>query len=308
MDSTQINNGSSGAGALHGAESFAKLLEQYERSGYREGEIARGRVIKIEKDYAMIDIGYKSEGLIQLSEFMDLEGKISINIGDEVYVYVESVENDDGAVVLSKEKADTLKIWDLVSNAHEQGSLIEGIVTARVKGGLTVDIGVKAFLPGSQIDLRPVRNLDKYIGQKFSFKVIKYNRKRGNIVLSRRALLEKEREELKKSTLSRLEEGLVVEGVIKNITDYGCFVDLGGIDGLLHTTDMSWGRVKNPDDLFRVGDVVRVKVLKFDQKSEKVSLGVKQLTEDPWSLADRKYRAGDRIKGKIVSFADYGAF
>ena len=215
-----------------------------------------------------------------------------------------------GLVVLSKEKADRMKVWDEISAACERDELIEGTISARVKGGLSVTIrgGVKAFLPGSQVDLRPIRNLDKFIGQTFKFKVIKFNKKRGNIVLSRRVLLEKERDELKEKTLENLKEGKIVEGIVKNITEYGAFVDLGGIDGLLHITDMSWGRVNHPSEVFKVGDEVRVKVLKFNAETERVSLGLKQITEDPWSRAAEKYPPGTVVRGKVVSLTDYGAF
>jgi small subunit ribosomal protein S1 len=223
-------------------------------------------------------------------------------------VLVESRENDTGMVVLSKEKADKMRIWDEISAACERDELVEGIIVGRVKGGLSVDIGVKAFLPGSQVDIRPVRNLDKLIGEKFKFKVIKFNKKRGNIVLSRRVLLEKEREELKKETLKNLKEGAILKGVVKNLTDYGAFIDLGGIDGLLHVTDMSWGRIGHPSEMFEVGQEVRVVVLKFDPASERVSLGLKQIQEDPWHRADEKYPVGTRVKGKVVSLTDYGAF
>src|SRR5262245_8008863 len=239
---------------------FGALFEQslVERGKFKEGEIVSGSVIAITKDSVLIDIGYKSEGTIPVSEFVDASGQPKVAVGDRVDVLLEHSENDDGLVILSKEKADRLKVWDEISAACERDEIIEGTITARVKGGLSVAIrgGVKAFLPGSQVDLRPIRNLDKLIGQAFQFKVIKFNKKRGNIVLSRRVLLERERDELKHKTLQNLEEGMVVTGVIKNITEYGAFVDLGGIDGLLHITDMSWGRVNHPSEVFNVGDEV----------------------------------------------------
>jgi small subunit ribosomal protein S1 len=258
----------------------------------------------------IVDIGYKSEGVIPASEFIDTTGKVNVQPGDVVDVLVEAKENDQGLVALSKEKADKLKVWDEISAACERDELIEGTITARVKGGLQVSIrgGVKAFLPGSQVDLRPVRNLDKLIGQTFEFKVIKFNKKRGNIVLSRRVLLEKERNELKAQTLQRLEEGMVVTGTIKNITEYGAFVDLGGIDGLLHITDMSWGRVNHPSEVFKIGDEVTVKVLRYNPETERVSLGLKQTQEDPWEQAKERYPVGMRLSGKVVSITDYGAF
>ncbi|MEZ4266976.1 MAG: 30S ribosomal protein S1 [Myxococcota bacterium] len=288
---------------------FEQLLEEYEAAhSPKEGEIVKGVVIEISKDYVTVDIGYKSEGQIPVEEFADPHGNIPIKVGDTIDVYLEESENEHGQIVLSKEKADKLKIWDEINEAVERDELVNGTITGRVKGGLTVDIGVKAFLPGSQVDLRPVRNLEKYIGEAFDFKVIKFNKKRGNIVLSRRALLEKERAALKYQTLEKLEVGLVMTGVVKNITDYGCFVDLGGIDGLLHITDMSWGRINHPSEMFEVGDEVEVMVLKFDPESERVSLGLKQITEDPWAQVTTKYRIGDRVNGKVVSLTEYGAF
>jgi small subunit ribosomal protein S1 len=290
-------------------DDFETLLQEYEaKSTAKEGEIVQGVVIDITKDYVTVDIGYKSEGQIPIEEFTTHEGVLTIAPGDRVDVYLESQENEHGQIELSKEKADKLKIWEEINGAVERDELVEGIITGRVKGGLTVDIGVKAFLPGSQVDLRPVRNLEKYINEKFAFKVIKFNKRRGNIVLSRRALLEKEREELKTKTLENLEVGLTMPGIVKNITEYGCFVDLGGIDGLLHITDMSWGRVNHPSEMFEVGDEVEVMVLKFDPKTERVSLGLKQVSEDPWLHVMDRYRIGDRIKGKVVSLTDYGAF
>jgi small subunit ribosomal protein S1 len=231
-------------------------------------------------------------------------------VGDRVDVYIESRENDDGLVTLSKEKADKMKVWDEISNACEADELIEGTISQRVKGGLSVTIrgGVKAFLPGSQVDLRPIRNLDKLIGQTYKFKVIKFNKKRGNIVLSRRVLLERERDEMKAKTLETLTEGMTVKGTIKNITEYGAFVDLGGIDGLLHITDMSWGRVNHPSEVFQVGDEVLVKVLKYNADTERVSLGLKQTQEDPWNHAEEAYPAGKKVRGKVMSITDYGAF
>lgn len=289
--------------------SFEKLIEEYLQSeAIREGEIYSGKVLEIGKDFVTVDIGYKSEGQIARDEFVGPDGDIAITVGDSIDVYLERRENESGLVELSKEKADKLKIWDQISEACERDDLVEGIITGRVKGGLTVDIGVKAFLPGSQVDLRPVRNLDKFLGESFKFKVIKFNKKRGNIVLSRRALLEKEREDLKRQTLDKLKVGMIVEGIVKNITEYGCFVDLGGIDGLLHITDMSWGRVNHPSEMFEVGDEIKVKVLKFDSDTERVSLGLKQISEDPWITVDRKYQTGQRVQGKVVSMAEYGAF
>jgi small subunit ribosomal protein S1 len=298
-------------GPTAGSESFAALFEEsLKGEEVKEGDIVRGTVIAVAKDFAIIDIGYKSEGQVPLDEFRGADGNVTVKAGDEVDVLLEDRENEAGMIVLSKEKADRLKVWDEISAACERDELIEGTISQRVKGGLSVTIrgGVKAFLPGSQVDLRPVRNLDSFIGENFQFKVIKFNKKRGNIVLSRRVLLEKERAALKESTLERLKEGQIVEGIVKNLTEYGAFIDLGGIDGLLHITDMSWGRVNHPGELFAVGDHVRVKVLKFNAETERVSLGLKQITEDPWSKVAERYVPGTVVRGKVVSLKDYGAF
>jgi small subunit ribosomal protein S1 len=295
-----------------GADSFASLFEASITAGDfgNEGEIVQGTVVAVQRDNVVIDIGGKSEGIIAVSEFADATGQITVKAGDKIDVYIESRENDDGLVTLSKEKADKMKVWDEISSACERDELIEGTISQRVKGGLSVTIrgGVKAFLPGSQVDLRPIRNLDKLIGQTYQFKVIKFNKKRGNIVLSRRVLLEKERDQIKSKTLETLEENKVVKGVIKNITEYGAFVDLGGIDGLLHITDMSWGRVNHPSEVFQVGDEVTVKVLKYNPETERVSLGLKQTQEDPWSHAEEAYPPGKKVRGKVMSITDYGAF
>jgi len=288
-------------------ESFAELFGNSARS-FKEGEIARGTVLSIDDDFVQIDIGFKSEGLIASWEFMTEEGKITIAVGDQVEVLVEEVENEDGQLVLSKEKAERLKIWDEISKAYDDEEPVEGTIVARVKGGLSVDIGVKAFLPGSQVDLRPVRNLEALLGEKAHFKIIKFNKRRGNIVLSRRALLETERKRMREATLETLAEGQILDGVIKNLTDHCVFSDLGGIDGLLHITDMSWGRINHPGELFAVGDEIKVKVLKFDEESERVSLGLKQIQPDPWIDAGMRYPIGMRIQGKVVSLTDYGAF
>jgi small subunit ribosomal protein S1 len=294
-------------------EDFAAMFEQSikDRGGeavLQEGEIVKGTIVQLTKDYAVIDVGYKSEGQVPIAEFTNAKGEVTIKVGDPVDVLLEARENDSGMVVLSKEKADKMRIWDEISAACERDEIVKGTIVGRVKGGLSVDIGVKAFLPGSQVDIRPVRNLDQYIAKEFEFKVIKFNKKRGNIVLSRRVLLEKQREELKKETLKKLKEGAVLTGVVKNLTDYGAFIDLGGIDGLLHITDMSWGHIRHPSECFNVGDEVRVVVLKFDPATERVSLGLKQIQEDPWHRADEKYPVGSRVKGKVVSVIDYGAF
>lgn len=298
---TEINNPASAE------TSFAELFTSTPQT-VKEGEIARGKVLAIDDDYVTVDVGFKSEGQVQAWEFMDDDGTIQVAVGDTVEVLVEDAEDMDGRVVLSKEKAERLKVWDEISNAYESDQPVEGTIIARVKGGLSVDIGVKAFLPGSQVDLRPVRNLDGMMGERAKFKIIKFNKRRGNIVLSRRALLETERKRLREGTLSTLEAGQILDGVIKNLTDYGAFIDLGGIDGLLHITDMSWGRINHPSELFNVGDEIKVKVLKFDSESERVSLGLKQIQPDPWVDAALRYPLGKRLSGKVVSLTDYGAF
>lgn len=287
-------------------ESFADLLEAYEQSGpdVSRGEVVQGTILQVTSDSVMVDIGYKSEGLISVDEFKDENGEVTVKTGDVVDVLVEGTETESGLLSLSKEKADRKKIW----NTLEEGAVVDGKIVSRIKGGLSVDIGVNAFLPGSQVDLRPVRNLDKLVGETFGFKIIKLNKRRGNIVLSRRVLLEEERESKRAETLEFLEEGKIMEGVVKNLTDYGAFIDLGGIDGLLHITDMSWGRVNHPSDILNVGDTINVKILKFDTEKERVSLGLKQVTPDPWLEVEEKYPVGEKVKGKVVSLTDYGAF
>ena len=290
-----------------GTPRFAELFEQSLKQ-VKEGELVRGTVLSVDMDNVQLDIGFKSEGMIPTWEFMDEDGTLLVKVGDIVDVLVEDAEDEEGHIVLSKEKADRLKIWDDISNAFEADEAVEGVIVSRVKGGLAVDIGVKAFLPGSQVDLRPVRNLETLLGQKLQFKIIKFNKRRGNIVLSRRALLEKERKRMRETTLQTLQVGQIIDGVIKNLTDYGAFIDLGGIDGLLHVTDMSWGRVNHPSEIFQVGDELKVKVLKFDAETERVSLGLKQLQPDPWMDAGMRYSIGKRLQGKVVSLTDYGAF
>ena len=287
--------------------SFADLFGETS-ANLKEGEVVKGKVLAIDSDYIQVDVGFKSEGMIASWEFMDDDGTILCKVGDDVDVLIEEAEDDEGRIVLSKEKAERLKVWDDISQAYDDDRAVEGTIVSRVKGGLSVDIGVKAFLPGSQVDLRPVRNLEGLLGEKMDFKIIKFNKRRGNIVLSRRALLETERRKLRDQTLGTLEEGQIVDGVIKNLTDYGAFIDLGGIDGLLHITDMSWGRISHPNELFGVGDEIKVKVLKFDSESERVSLGLKQIQPDPWVDAGMRYPLGVRIQGKVVSLTDYGAF
>lgn len=290
------------------ATEFSELLDSEETRDFTEGEVYDGRVINIGPDYTMVDIGYKQEGLVSTREFLNYDGTLKINEGDTIEVYLDKLESSMGNLVLSKDKAEILKAWDKISEACESGTPLEGTVVAKVKGGLSVDIGVKAFLPGSQIDLRPTRYLDKYIGKRMEFKVIKFNKKRGNIVLSRRAILQEERNKMRGEILEQMQEGMIVKGVVKNITDYGAFIDLGGIDGLLHITDMSWGRVKHPSNILNMGDEIEVKILKFDKDKERVSLGLKQVQPNPWEEAPANYTAGKKVGGEIVSVKDYGIF
>src|SRR6266436_6530811 len=275
-------------------------------SDVEEGEVVRGRVVEVRDSEILVDIGYKSEGTIPIEEFRHA-GSLP-KVGEEIEVYLESKEDNEGLIVLSKDKADKIKVWDQISKAHDSGTPVEGRVAEVVKGGLAVDVGVRAFLPGSQVDLRPVKNLAAMVGQTIRAKVIKLNRRRGNVVLSRRAVLEEEREEKKKHTLEVLSEGMVLTGTVKNITDYGAFIDLGGIDGLLHVTDMSWGRVGHPSEIFQVGDQVEVVVLHFDRDTGRVSLGYKQKSSDPWERVEKTYAAGTKTRGKVVSLTNYGAF
>src|SRR5512137_270162 len=289
---------------------YAKLLDFYDSSfrNIAEGEVVKGTVLKVTDSEVIVDVGYKSEGIIGVQEFLDENGQVTVQPGDIVDVLLERTEDRDGYVVLSREKAEKMKIWDEIEKAYADRKVVIGRVIERIKGGLAVDIGVRAFLPGSQVDVRPVRNLDALKNQELRMRVIKVNKKRGNIVLSRKVLLEEENAEKKKFTLATLAEGKVLRGVVKNITDYGAFIDLGGIDGLLHITDMSWGRVGHPSEIFKIGDRIKVKVLNFDPEKERISLGLKQLETYPWEGVDEKYKVGDRIKGKVVSITDYGAF
>jgi small subunit ribosomal protein S1 len=273
-----------------------------------EGEVVLGRVVAVGADSVLVDVGYKSEGEVPIHEFRSPSGEVDVRVGDEIHVLLERGETRSGLLQLSKEKADVLRAWDEISDACERNEILEGTVVGVVKGGLSVDIGVKAFLPGSQIDVRPVKNLDQFVGKQFKFKVIKFNKKRGNIVLSRRAVMELERDTLKTSTLKQIKVGAVVRGMVKNITDYGAFVDLGGVDGLLHITDMSWGRIKHPSEVVQVGTEINVRVLKYDTEKERVSLGLKQTQPDPWMEVPSKYSVGQRVRGKVVSVTDYGAF
>ena len=288
---------------------FGDLIKDEQTKVFTEGEVFKGNVVRVTDDFVTVDIGYKQEGLVFAKEFKSYDGTLKVKEGDVIDVYLEKLESNLGNLVLSRDKAEILKAWDRISDACEQGSPVEGTVIAKVKGGLSVDIGVKAFLPGSQIDIRPTRNLDKFIGKTMNFKVIKFNKKRGNIVLSRRAILiEEERDQLRGETLGQIREGMIVKGIVKNITDYGAFIDLGGVDGLLHITDMSWGRVKHPNTLLTVGDEIEVKILKFDNEKERVSLGLKQVQPNPWEEASSKYVAGTKVSGEVVSIKDYGIF
>ena len=289
---------------------FGAILDQYEQeqAQFQEGSVVRGTVVNVNDRGVVIDFGFKSEGLVPLEEFME-NGEVTVKRGDEVEVLIKSMESQEGQPVLSRADAVRMRAWDDLEKAYREGTSVKGKVIERVKGGLRVDVdGVAAFLPGSQVDSRPVRNLDSLKNQEIEAKVIKLNRKRSNVVLSRKAILDEQNESKKGDTLDHLEEGIIVEGQIKNLTDYGAFVDLGGIDGLLHVTDMSWGRLQNPGDLFRVGENVQVKVLKFDKDRERVSLGYKQLLPDPWESVEERFIPGTRVRGRVASVTDYGAF
>lgn len=274
----------------------------------KPGQLVTGTVTDIGRDYVIVDIGFKSEGHIPISQFTDREGKLKVKLGDRVEVLMLSSENEMGEIVLSRDRAEQLKVWNDLEEAFGAEKPISGCVVQKVKGGLQVDVGVPAFLPGSQVDIRPQRNLDKFVGETMEFKILKFSRERGNIVLSRHVVLEAERKALKRDTINQLAEGVVMEGIVKNVTDYGAFIDLGGIDGLLHITDMSWGRVNHPAELLSVGQTVPVVVLKYDEENERVSLGMKQLHENPWEKVEANYSPGSKIKGKVVSLTDYGAF
>ncbi len=289
-------------------EQRAEMFGHYEESlrSLGEGEIVRGTVLAVDDKEVLVDVGFKSEGVIALSEFPDPS---VIQVGTVIDVFLEKMENQDGLIVLSKQRADFVRVWDKVKEAHDNGEVVEGRMVRKIKGGVVVDLyGVEAFLPGSQIALRQVQNIDGLLGQTVQVKIIKLNKRRRNIVVSRRAVLEQERDRMKSTILKDLAKDQIREGVVKNITDFGAFVDLGGIDGLLHITDMSWGRVGHPSELAKIGDKVRVKVLNFDPEKERISLGLKQLEAYPWEGVDEKYKVGDRIKGRVVSITDYGAF
>lgn len=310
----QPRNADTAASAAEGSEgtetSFEELARLYEESlqTFKEGEIVRGTVLAVGEKDVLIDVGLKSEGLVSIDEFKQHGGEVTVAVGDEVDVLLEKAEDAEGHIQLSRQKAERMMVWNDLEVAYREGSVVRGRVIERIKGGLTVDVGVRAFLPGSLVDIKPVKNLESLKGEDLEFKVISLDRRRNNVVVSRKAVLEKEYEHKKKETLEKLEEGALMPGVVKNITDYGVFVDLGGIDGLLHITDISWGRVNHPSEHFGVGDEVEVVVLKFDPETERVSLGYKQRTEDPWGLVDKKYPLGSRVRGQVVSLVDYGAF
>jgi small subunit ribosomal protein S1 len=290
-------------------ESFEQLLEEsLSARKVQTDEVAQGRIIQITADYVIVDVGCKSEGQIPIEEFKDADGNMTVKVGDKVDVFIEGWENETGMMPLSKDKADRMRVWDTVSKVYDDDGLIEGKIVSKIKGGLAVDVGLKAFLPGSQIDLHPVRDLDRLIGQTLQFKILKLSKKRGNIVLSRRAILEKERESLRAETLKNIEEGSIVKGTVKNITDYGVFIDLGGVDGLLHVTDISWGRITSPRDYFNIGDVTDVKILSFDRENQRVALGFKQMKTNPWELVQQTYAINNRVSGKVVNITNYGAF
>ena len=290
-----------------GANDFEALFEESLRT-VKPGGVVKGRVVGITSTHVLIDVGYKSEGQIPIHEFTDRQGNVTVKIGDDVDVYFDSQEGEGGGIVLSRQRAENLKIWEDLEKAFNEELGVEGLIVGKVKGGFKVDVGVPGFLPGSHVDIRPNRNLDRFIGTKDRFAILKFNRARGNVVVSRRALLEKERDGLKQEILKILEEGVILEGTVKNITGYGAFVDLGGIDGILHISDMSWGRINHPSEIVQVGEKIKVVVLKFDAEKERISLGMKQLTPDPWHTVAEKYPVGSRVQGKVISLMDYGAF
>ncbi|MCX7725339.1 MAG: 30S ribosomal protein S1 [Chitinispirillaceae bacterium] len=289
-------------------EEVQEILKNYNKSldGIQEGEIVRGKILRITDKEVIVDVNFKSEGIIPLSEFKNVE---EYKPGDEIDVFLEQVEDNEGQIILSKSRADFLKVWDKIYEAYEKQLTVEGKLIRRIKGGVVVDLfGVDAFLPGSQIDLRQIPDLDAIIGQTFPFRIIKVNKARRNIVVSRRVILEEDRNAMREKILAELEKGQVREGVVKNITDFGAFIDLGGVDGLLHITDMSWGRVNHPSEIVSLGQKIQVKILDFNENKERISLGLKQLTEHPWKGIEEKYPEGSKVKGKIVSITDYGAF
>ncbi len=290
-----------------GASEFEALFEESLRT-VKPGGVVKGRVVGITATHVLIDVGYKSEGQTPIQEFTDRQGNVTVKVGDDVDVYFETSEGEGGGIVLSRQRAENLKIWEDLESAYDEGRGVEGRIIGKVKGGFKVDVGVPGFLPGSHVEIRPSRNLDRFIGTTDRFAILKFNRPRGNVVVSRRALLEKERDSLKQEILKVLEEGVILEGTVKNITGYGAFVDLGGIDGILHISDMSWGRINHPSEIVQVGEKIKVVVLKFDTEKERISLGMKQLTPDPWHTVAEKYPVGARVQGKVISLMEYGAF
>ena len=293
-------------------EDFATALETFTpetETVTSEDRVIKGTVVKVTDQYVMVDVGMKSEGVVPIAEVRDHEGNVTVQPGQDIDVMIEKGETEEGYIHLSHQKAQRLRAWDEIEAAYNEKRAIRARVIDRIKGGLTVDIlGARAFLPGSQVDVRPVRNLDGMKGQEFDVRVIKLNKKRGNIVASRKQILDEEVSAKREKTMEHLEEGAILTGSVKNLTDYGAFVDLGGIDGLLHVTDMSWGRLTHPRDLVQVGDQIQVKVLKFDKDKQRVSLGFKQLTPDPWLDAAERYPVGAHVKGHVISVTDYGAF
>ena len=289
------------------AQKFEELLSSYETGlkGFREGQIVKGKIIRISKSEVLVDIGYKSEGVILLSEFTDPQ---AIKVGDEIEVLLEQKEDEAGMVVLSKRKADRARSWEQIIEKCEEGSIVEGKIFKKVKGGFMVDIGMEAFLPASLVSLRPTHNLDQFIGQDLKFKIVKMNKRRKNVVLSHRDFLQEERLRKRERLLEELEVGQICKGVVKNITDFGAFIDLGGIDGLLHITDMSWSRISHPSEMLAVGDEIKVMVLKIEKAEKRISLGLKQKTQSPWDEVEKKYPVGSRVKGKVVNIVPYGAF
>jgi small subunit ribosomal protein S1 len=291
-------------------EDYEHLLEDYSHfAPPSEGEVLEGRVLKVTDKEVIVDFGYKSEGLVPLEQFQQPDGHVSVQPGDTIDVMIDRHGPEvEGYILLSHEKASRLRSWDNLEKAYREGLMVSGHVLGRVKGGLSVDVGVKAFMPSSQVDVRPIHNLDVYIGQDVPVKIVKVNRRRGNVVVSRKLAIEEEHNSRKHATLDALQEGSIVTGVVKNLTDYGAFIDLGGIDGLLHVSDMSYGRVNHPSEVVNAGDEITVKVLKFDREKERVSLGLKELLPDPWETVAERYPVGSRVVGHVVSVTDYGAF
>ncbi len=292
----------------YSSEEYDEMMQLYESAmgDIKEGEIVSGKVMGVSRDHVVVDVGFKSEGVIPLEEFPQ---PLNVSVGEDVEVYLDAVEDQNGQLILSKQKADFLRVWDRIRDAYDQGALVEGKLVKRIKGGMVVDLfGVDAFLPGSQIALRQVPDFDSLIGKEMPVKIIKLNKSRRNIVVSRRVVLEEEREKLRSELLSEIEVGQVREGKVKNITDFGVFIDLGGVDGLLHITDMSWGRIRHPSELVAIGDTIQVKILDYDPKTTRISLGLKQLTPYPWDDIEERYPVGSKVKGKVVSITDYGAF